>query len=410
MTRAPQGFGGAAAGAAPAAEVPAVPLPPHLRVVQGLGKGAYGEVFLCHDRRSPESEPPVQVAVKWIRNFTQDEVYGKRVLREIRILSTLRHENTLKLVDLLPGVDSDDVFIVMPYMHIDLYRVIYSKMKITESHVQAFVCQILRGTQYLHSAGIVHRDLKPQNVLVNQNCTLKIADFGLARSIRALDELTEYVVTRWYRAPELVLEIKYTEAVDLWSIGCIHVELLSRKPLFPGEHHLDMLRRMASVIGFSADRDLAWVPQDCMEKVAKMLVEDLRLQDLPQRAGLRERFPSASEDCLDLMHQFLTFDPSRRITAKAAIAHPYIAHLHDPAGETLAPSLFSWDFDDFTFTKEALRERIFQECARLHPELLQADANSTRLSNGGAGNEPTAPPPSRMPRQQPAPMVVQNMR
>mmetsp|Transcript_239 Transcript_239/g.810 ORF Transcript_239/g.810 Transcript_239/m.810 type:complete len:408 (-) Transcript_239:69-1292(-) len=407
MTGAPKSAGAAVGKSAAEAQLSSVPLPPHLKVVQALGKGAYGEVFLCHDRRTPESEPPTQVAVKWIRSFTSDEIYGKRVLREIRILSFLRHENTLKLVDVLTGVDSDDVFIVMPYMHIDLHRVIYSKMKITESHVQAFVCQILRGTQYMHSAGICHRDLKPQNVLVNQNCTLKIADFGLARSVTA-PEKTEYVVTRWYRAPELVLWVdSYTEAVDLWSIGCIHVELMSRKPLFPGDHNLDMMRRIASVIGFNPERDLGWLPKGNVEKVAQMLTDDMKLQDLPQTSGLRERFPTASQDCLDLMHQFLTFDPTRRIMAKAAIAHPYIAHLHDPAGETLAQTQFPWDFDDFTFTEQALRERIFEECARLHPELMQSQVDAPASNLDGA---PTSAPPSRMPRQQPSQAVVQNMR
>jgi len=120
--------------------------------------------------------------VKWIRDFAEDPIFGKRILREIRLLAALKHENVLKLHDLpaVPDPDFDDVYIVMPYMQSDLNKVIYSKTKLSQSHTQAFVCQILRGLKYLHSAGIVHRDLKPSNVLVNKDCTLRIADFGLA--------------------------------------------------------------------------------------------------------------------------------------------------------------------------------------------------------------------------------------
>ncbi|CAK9068384.1 Mitogen-activated protein kinase 13 (AtMPK13) (MAP kinase 13), partial [Durusdinium trenchii] len=238
-------------------------LPSHLTAIQKLGSGAYGEVYLCEDSRNGS-----QVAVKWIRNFTQDPLCGKRILREIRLLAALRHENLLRLLDLpaVPDPDFDDVYIVMPYLHLDLHRVIYSKMKLSESHCQAFVCQILRGLKYLHSAGVAHRDLKPSNILVNKDCALRIADFGLARGRSNSDEeLTDYVVTRWYRAPELMLlPCGYFEAVDLWSVGCIHFELMAREVLFPGKDHLDMLKRIAATLGFSMENDLGWVPEKDM--------------------------------------------------------------------------------------------------------------------------------------------------
>merc|ERR1719159_475707 len=193
-------------------------------------------------------------------------MFGKRILREIRILAALDHPNLLNLSDLLPvpSPDFDDVYMAMPYMELDMHKLIYSKMNLTDGHAQAFVCQILRGLKYLHAADIIHRDLKPSNVLVNKDCTLRIADLGLARGrVYQEEELTDYVVTRWYRAPELMLlPSGYFEAVDLWSVGCIHVELLARKPLFPGANHVDMLRRMARALGFSPERDLAWLPQE----------------------------------------------------------------------------------------------------------------------------------------------------
>merc|ERR1712048_608970 len=129
----------------------------------------------------------------------------------------------------------------------------------TDGHAAAFACQILRGLKFLHSAEIIHRDLKPANILVNKDCTLRIADFGLARGRTNQEEdLTDYVVTRWYRAPELLLLPQgYFEAIDLWSVGCIHFELLAREPLFPGKNWRDMLQRIAGTLGFLAKSDLA---------------------------------------------------------------------------------------------------------------------------------------------------------
>lgn len=346
-------------------------LPEHLEAVQRLGAGSYGEVWLCDDKRAG-----TQVAIKWVRDFAKDPLCGKRILREVRLLAALRHENLLKLVDLLPvpAPEFDDVYIVMPYMQRDLHRLIYSSTPLSESHCQAFTCQILRGLMYLHSAGVVHRDLKPQNVLVNKDCTLRIADFGLARGRSDEGEaLTDYVVTRWYRAPELMLMPSgYFEAVDLWSVGCIHVELLAREPLFPGKDHPDMLRRIARALGFSFERDLAWVPAQEREGLRRTL-EFLQLPENPEE-GLGKRAPTASATCLDLLQKLLEKIPDRRISAAEAIEHPYLEQLRDPAGETRARRQFCWDFDRFEPSRRKLMDRIYAECARCHPEIVARDA------------------------------------
>jgi len=376
----------------PKARAASLSLPEHLSVVQHLGSGAYGEVYLCSDANTG-----AQVAVKCIRDFTKDLLCGKRILREVRLLALLRHENLLKLVDLLPvpHPDFDDVYIVMPYMHLDLHKVIYSRMKLSESHSQAFVCQILRGLQYLHSAGVVHRDLKPSNILVNKDCTLKIADFGLARGRSNEEEdITVYVVTRWYRAPELMLlPSGYFEAVDLWSVGCIHVELLARQPLFPGTDHVDMLRRIARTLGFTAQRDLEWVPAADYTEIQRML-KTLALPEKPEES-LKERLPNASEACLDLVRRLLEKNPTKRISAADAIKHEYLSHLRDAEGEGLASRPFSWDFDNFEPTKRALKDRVYAECARLHPEIVARDAEwlSARgfLPSQGLPSQGTAP-------------------
>jgi len=345
-------------------------LPPHLSLVRMLGSGAYGEVYLCDDHNDGG-----QVAVKLVRNFTRDLMSGKRIFREVKILASLHHENLMRLIDLpaVPHPDFDDVYMVMPYLHADLHRVIYSSMTLEELHCQAFSCQILRGLQYLHSAGLAHRDLKPSNILVRKDCTLRIADFGLARGRCSKEEvLTDYVVTRWYRAPELLLlPLGYFEAVDLWSVGCIHYELMVRDPLFAGKDHLDMLRRIAETLGLSLDDDLVWVPEPHLEQVRQML-EAMQIPARPPNS-LRDRLPEASDTCLDFLQRLLEKIPMKRISATQAIAHPYLGHLRDPAGENIAKKPFAWDFDQFEPTARALKDRIYAECARLHPEIVTRD-------------------------------------
>mmetsp|Transcript_109963 Transcript_109963/g.173237 ORF Transcript_109963/g.173237 Transcript_109963/m.173237 type:complete len:421 (-) Transcript_109963:85-1347(-) len=355
-------------------------LPKDLLFQKKLGKGAYGEVFLCESLRSGK-----QVAVKWVRDFASDGLIGKRILREIRILAALKHENLLSLVDLLPvpGPDFDDVYIVMPYMDVDLSKVIYSKMKLSDKHHQAFTCQILRGLKNLHSAGIVHRDLKPANILVNcKDCSLRIADFGLARGRSHQEELmTEYVVTRWYRAPELMLyPAGYFEAVDLWSVGCIHAELLMREALFPGRDDVDMLRRISGVLGFSKQRDLAWLPADKAEGVVRLIDRTCKLAETPSTC-LEERIPRASPPCLDFLRKLLDFNPNNRISASDSLVHEYLVAHRDPAMETTASMPFPWDFDDFQPTKQALRERVYVECANFHPEIVQRDVEKGVLTD-----------------------------
>merc|ERR1719313_1068076 len=182
-------------------------LPQHLSPQKQLGKGSYGSVFLCEDRRSGK-----KCAVKHIRKATH---HGRCILREVVLLARLRHENLVHLLDFpaVPSPDFQDVILVVPYMATDLHKVIHSGQDLTDKHMQVIICQILRGLSYLHSAGVAHRDLKPANVLLTRECQVKICDFGLARgdmqggdiSANECAEFTEYVVTRWYRAPEVML-------------------------------------------------------------------------------------------------------------------------------------------------------------------------------------------------------------
>ena len=217
-----------------------------------VGSGAYGVVISAND-----TVLNTRVAIKMVPKAFQDEIDAKRILREIKLLKHLKHENIVGIVDMMPPMmryvdDFKDVYIVSELMETDLYRIIYSKQSLSLDHVQYFIYQVLRALKYIHSANVLHRDLKPSNLLVNSNCDLKVCDFGLARGVLDSDQmrdtskqqvmLTEYVVTRWYRAPEIMLAChEYDKPVDVWSTGCILAELLARKPYFPGEDYIDQV-------------------------------------------------------------------------------------------------------------------------------------------------------------------------
>ena len=220
-------------------------------MIRTIGSGAYGTVVSASDSKKDR-----KVAIKMIPRAFNDEIDAKRILREIKLMKHFQHENIVGILDMMPPQvnfveDFNDVYIVGELMETDLHRIIYSKQPLSIDHVQYFVYQILRGMKYVHSANVIHRDLKPSNLLVNANCDLKICDFGLARGIydehdQGRDQsvtLTEYVVTRWYRAPEIMLAChEYSKPVDVWSIGCIFAELILRKPYFPGNDYIDQVR------------------------------------------------------------------------------------------------------------------------------------------------------------------------
>lgn len=220
-------------------------------MIRLVGSGAYGVVISASD-----TEREKNVAIKMVPKAFSDEIDAKRILREIKLLKHFQHDNIVSLIDMMPPNVSclenfNDVYLVTDLMETDLHRIIYSKQKLSSDHVQYFIYQLLRGLKYIHSCKVLHRDLKPSNLLVNSNCDLKICDFGLARGIDfPMDDgraetmlLTEYVVTRWYRAPEIMLAChEYSFPVDVWSVGCIFAELILRKPLFPGDDYIDQVR------------------------------------------------------------------------------------------------------------------------------------------------------------------------
>lgn len=344
-------------------------VPAELELIKKVGSGAYGTVASFKDRAGKK------VAVKKITDAFHDLIDGKRILREIRLLRFMNHDNILRIVDLYPPdhPDFDDIYIVTDVMETDLHRVIYSKQVLAEEHHQYFAYQILRGLLYMHSANVVHRDLKPSNILVNKDCDLKICDFGLARGLGLENDedsqLTDYVVTRWYRAPEVVLlASEYTKSIDVWSVGCILCELIGRKPIFTGKDHLDQIKKVLSYTGTPPESDLAWLPARSPAR------SFLRKMPAFEKKNWKTVYPSASDNAVTAIETMLTFDPTKRADVKQCISLPYFSQLHMEDDEPVAPAPVDWAFDKFTPTKRLLQNYIYAESSKFHPEILRRDA------------------------------------
>jgi mitogen-activated protein kinase 1/3 len=329
--------------------------------IKKVGHGAYGVVISALDHRTN-----TKVAIKKITNAFEDLIDAKRILREIKLLSFFSHENVVALLDILrPAAPTgyNDIYIVTDLMETDLHRVIYSKQELSDEHIQYFMYQLLRGVLYMHSANVIHRDLKPSNLLLNKNCDLKICDLGLARGFdKDAENLTEYVVTRWYRAPEVILSSsEYTKQIDVWSAGCIFAELLGRAPLFPGEDYLDQVQRVIGVLGTPSAEDMHFIGNQPARRY---------ILKLPKRDRVRwaQLYPKANPIALDLLDKMIVFNPGRRWTVAQCLAHPYFKELHSPEEEPMAPAPFDWSFDNFEPTKELLQTLVFNESLQFHPD------------------------------------------
>ena len=237
-------------------------------------------------------------------------------LREIKFLQELSHPNIIKLLDIF--YKNNTTFLVLEYMKTDLYDLIYDKENImlTDAHIKCIMQQILEGLAYLHQNFILHRDIKPGNLLINDKGEIKYADFGLTRHYGSPNErpLSKNVVTRYYRAPELLYGSQYYgPAIDMWSVGCILGELLIRNILFRGDSEIDQLARIFSVLGNATEENWKGVSE------LPNYIEFTCVQE----KSFEELFPAVPLDCLDLLRQMLSLDPNQRIGAKAALDHPY---------------------------------------------------------------------------------------
>ncbi|XP_042425010.1 mitogen-activated protein kinase 4-like [Zingiber officinale] len=329
--------------------------------IKPIGRGAYGIVCSSINRETNE-----KVAIKKIHNVFDNRVDALRTLRELKLLRNLRHENVISLKDIMMPPHRKtfrDVYLVYELMDTDLHQIIKSSQSLSNDHCQYFLFQLLRGLKYIHSANILHRDLKPGNLLVNANCELKICDFGLARASSGKGQfMTEYVVTRWYRAPELLLCCDYYgTSIDVWSVGCIFAELLGRKPIFPGTECLNQLKLIINVLGTMGDSDISFIdnPKACKYIKSLPYTPSIPIANL---------YPGADPLAIDLLQKMLVFDPSKRISVDEALQHPYMSPLYDP--NTNPPAEVPADLDiDENLGEDMIREMIWNEVLYYHPEI-----------------------------------------
>jgi mitogen-activated protein kinase 7 len=243
-----------------------VVLPPMLdkryKIIREIGSGAYGIVCAAKDLEAEPKSANEEVAIKKVQRVFEKSILAKRALREIKLLRHFQnHENITSILDMdiADITNFNEIYLIQELMEADLHQIIRSEQPLTDAHFQYFIYQICRGLKYIHSANVLHRDLKPGNLLVNADCELKICDFGLARGLSDSSSgfMTEYVATRWYRAPEIMLSFKsYTKAIDMWSVGCIFAELLGGKPLFKGRDYVDQLNQILNILGTPDDATL----------------------------------------------------------------------------------------------------------------------------------------------------------
>ncbi|XP_071064176.1 mitogen-activated protein kinase 15 isoform X2 [Dasypus novemcinctus] len=314
-----------------------------------LGKGAYGIVWKAVDRRTGEV-----VAIKKIFDAFRDQTDAQRTFREIMLLQEFGgHPNIIRLLDVLRAANDRDIYLVFESMDTDLNAVIRKGRLLQDVHKRYVLYQLLRATSFLHSGNVVHRDQKPANVLLDANCVVKLCDFGLARSLSQLpagpegQALTEYVATRWYRAPEVLLSSRrYSPGVDMWSLGCILGEMLRGSPLFPGTSTLHQLELILDTIPPPSEEELLALHSGYSAAVlphvgarrgwerGAALARGRRPAAHRPRQSLEALLPpDTPPEALDLLRRLLVFAPDRRLSAAQALQHPYVQRFHCPARE-----------------------------------------------------------------------------
>ncbi|XP_053657968.1 mitogen-activated protein kinase p38b-like [Anopheles marshallii] len=333
-------------------------VPEKYQVLTPVGSGAYGQVCSAMD-----TEHNVKVAIKKLARPFQSAIHAKRTYRELRMLKHMNHENIIGLLDVFhPGDNTlesfQQVYLVTHLMGADLNNIIRTQ-RLSDEHVQFLVYQILRGLKYIHSAGIIHRDLKPSNIAVNEDCELKILDFGLARPTE--NEMTGYVATRWYRAPEIMLNwMHYNQTVDIWSVGCIMAELLTGRTLFPGTDHIHQLNLIMEILGTPNDEFMAKISSESARHYIKSLPRT-------EKRNFSDVFRGANPLAIDLLEKMLELDADKRITAEQALAHPYLEKYADPSDEPTS-SLYDQSFEDMDLPVERWKELVFQEVLNFVPQ------------------------------------------
>ncbi|KAI1238565.1 hypothetical protein IHE44_0013300 [Lamprotornis superbus] len=399
-----------------------------------IGSGAQGIVCAAYDAVLDRN-----VAIKKLSRPFQNQTHAKRAYRELVLMKCVNHKNIISLLNVFTPQKSleefQDVYLVMELMDANLCQVI--QMELDHERMSYLLYQMLCGIKHLHSAGIIHRDLKPSNIVVKSDCTLKILDFGLARTAGTSFMMTPYVVTRYYRAPEVILGMGYKENVDMWSVGCIMGEMIKGAVLFPGTDRIlpsslsspsrdfqpfpfqPLPTRLVLTYLCSVPKELdidQWnkvieqLGTPCPEFMKK-LQPTVRnyVENRPKYAGLTfpklfpdSLFPADSEhnklkasQARDLLSKMLVIDPAKRISVDEALQHPYINVWYDPAEvEAPPPQIYDKQLDEREHTIEEWKELIYKEVMNSEEKTKNGVVKGQPSPSGAAVNSSESLPPS----------------
>ncbi|KAK8947122.1 Cyclin-dependent kinase F-3 [Platanthera zijinensis] len=316
------------------------------RLLKEIGNGTCGNVYKALNLHNNEI-----VAVKKMKRkfYSWEECLS---LREVKLLQKLSHPSIVKLEEIVK--ENNELFLIFEHMDCNLYQIMRDRQRpFSESEIRTLMSQVLQGLVYMHRNGIFHRDLKPENLLV-KNDIIKIADFGLAREVTTYAPYTDYVSTRWYRAPEVLLQSSaYSPAIDMWAVGAILAELFTLNPLFPGESETDQMYKICTVLG---------TPNASIWSDGVQLPHAINFnffQSPP--VNLSEVIPNASLEAIDLVQQLCCWDSRNRLTAEQSLRHPFFhvgtwisCPLQDPLSVKINQTTDSspklelslWDFDN----------------------------------------------------------------
>ncbi|KAF7229732.1 cyclin-dependent kinase-like 2 isoform X1 [Nothobranchius furzeri] len=344
-----------------------------------VGEGSYGTVLKCRHRESGRL-----VAIKKFMDSDEDKTVKKIALREIKLLRQLRHDNLVNL--LMVWKRRRRWYLVFEFVDRTLLEDLEQNPNGLDLNTcRQYMFQILRAATFCHQQNVIHRDIKPENILISQEGVVKLCDFGFARTIASPSEVyTDYVATRWYRAPELLVgDIKYGKPVDVWALGCLLIEVLTGQPLFPGDSDLDQIYHIVKCFG-----NLVTHHQELFYR--NPIFSGVKLPESSSTVPLQQRFPSITQNALDVAQRCLDMDPEGRAQCSELLDHLFFTQdsFHIRCGDKPQQHGGAYDREvqKFTtghvtgsFTCQVPEHRLMSEKAKNKPHVHFPDVRGSAL-------------------------------
>lgn len=343
------------------------------------GDGTFSEVFEANSVTTGQV-----VAVKCMKK-KYDSIDKVKKLTEIQALKHLSpHDNIIKLIEVLYDEPTGKLALVFELMEENMYEALVHNKTLSPMKVKYYMLCLLKAIAYIHKKGIFHRDIKPENVLITGN-TIKLADFGSCKGIFNKQPFTEYISTRWYRAPECLLtDGFYNHKMDIWGYGCVLFEMVSRYPLFNGKNELDQINKIHKVLGTPSQTVL----DRFKVNASHMKPEDWKFQR-HKGVHLSRLLPHSPKELVDLLYKLLAYDPEQRIDAEEALSHPYFSDLNETSKlERLRSTMLS-----FGSTSRDMKRPEKRDKSKYEDSVVIKKKEEQRESPQGIGQQPQNLPP-----------------